>query len=307
MYRTANRAVNWTAISPDLTDGPVPGFSAFATITTIDAAKTDSNTILVGTDDANAWVTTDRGTSWTNISAGLPNRWITRVRFDPTNHTIAYVTCSGYRVDSRLPHIFRTTDLGQSWADISSNLPEAPINVVLVDPQHTERLYVGTDVGAYFTTNTGAAWSPMGTGLPNAAVSDMQLHAPTRIVRAFTHGRSMWQINIDELTAVEVAQHKNLPVTFDLLQNYPNPFNPNTIIGYQLSREATVQLVVHDVSGKEVRTLVDGIIRAGQHSVSWNGTGQSGTVVSSGVYFCRLTVSDGATQEHRVRRMLLVK
>lgn len=303
MYRTTNRAQSWTAISGDLSNGLVPGFTAYATITTIDVAKTDSNVIMAGTDDGNVWVTTNGGANWIDIKAGLPNRWITRVRFDPTDHNIAYVTLSGYRIDSPLPHIFRTTNLGGSWQDISSNLPEAPINVVLVDPQYTNRLYVGTDVGCYFTTNTGATWQTMGSNLPNAAVSDMQLHAPTRIARAFTHGRSMWEINLDDLVITNVTAQGVLPVRFSLGQSYPNPFNPSTTISYELSAQSTVALRVYDTSGRLVRTLVEGSISAGTYSVIWDGRNHSGDVVASGVYFCRLVVGN----EQRTRKMVLAR
>lgn len=296
LHRSTDRAASWTAISPDLTNGPVPGFSTYATITTIDVAKTDSNVIMVGTDDGNVWVTTNLGASWIDIKAGLPHRWITRVRFDPTNHNIAYVTLSGFRLDSPLPHIFRTTNLGQTWQDISSNLPEAPINVVLVDPLYPNRLYVGTDVGCFFTTNTGASWQAMGTGLPNSSVNDMQIHAPTRIALAFTHGRSMWELNLDDLTAV--AENREIPVRMELHQNYPNPFNPTTTISFTLSRSAFVTLRVFDVRGRTVATLVHDDLPAGNHRNVFDGAG-----LASGVYFYRLQAGEAA----QTRRMLLLK
>lgn len=298
LHKSINRAVSWVVISPDLSNGPVPGFTAYATITTIDVAKTDSNVIMVGTDDANVWVTTNGGANWVDIKAGLPNRWITRVRFDHTDHNIAYVTLSGFRLDSQLPHIFRTTNLGQTWQDISSNLPEAPINVVLVDPLHTNRLYVGTDVGCYFTTNTGASWQAMGTGLPNVAISDMQIHAPTRIALAFTHGRSMWEISLDELTGVETTRGGDVPVSFELGQNYPNPFNPATIIPYRLTRESHVRLSVYDAVGREVKTLIDERVSAGRYTISWDGRNAKGDAVSSGVYFYTMNI-EGVNKQSR--------
>lgn len=303
LYKTSDRAAHWTPVSPDLTNGPFPGFGAYATVTTIDVAPTDTNTIIVGTDDANIWVTTDAGSVWNKVSATLPNRWITRVRFDPTDRHIAYVTLSGYRVDSKLPHIFRTTDLGSHWQDISSNLPEAPVNVVLVDPRYPNRLYVGTDVGAYYTTDTGTSWSSMGTGLPNAAINDMQLHAGTRIVRAFTHGRSAWELNLDDLLVAEVAEREQEPFTFEVAQNYPNPFNPATTIEVKLSHSSAFDLTIYDVSGRRVRTLEYGKLSAGSHTLVWNGRNDSGHSVSSGVYLCRAR----AGKQTITRRMLLLR
>jgi photosystem II stability/assembly factor-like uncharacterized protein len=296
LHRSTNRAASWTAISPDLSNGPVPGFDAYATITTIDVAKPDSNVIMVGTDDANVWVTTDRGTNWIDIKSGLPNRWITRVRFDPTNHNIAYVTLSGFRLDIPLPHIFRTTNLGQTWQDISGNLPEAPINVVLVDPVYTDRLYVGTDVGCYYTTNTGASWQAMGTGLPNVAISDMQIHAPTRIALAFTHGRSMWEINLDELTTV--TENWEAPAQFELLQNYPNPFNASTRIRFDIQVSGFTSLKVFDILGREVATVVNEVKQPGSFEVRWEANG-----LASGVYLYRMEAGNSA----QTRRMLLIR
>ncbi|MFN0159309.1 MAG: FlgD immunoglobulin-like domain containing protein [Bacteroidota bacterium] len=301
MYRTTNRAVSWVTISADLSKGPVSGFTAYATITTIDAATTDSNVVMAGTDDGNVWVTTNGGANWLKVSDSLPNRWVTRVRFDPTNHMIAYVTHSGYRIDSPLPYISRTSDLGASWQDISGNLPEAPINVVLVDPQHTDRLYIGTDVGCYFTTNTGATWQAMGSGFPNVAISDMQLHATTRIARAFTHGRSMWEIGLDQLT--DIAETQTRPLEFTLSQNYPNPFNPSTAIPFALTRSSHTRLLIYDAAGRSVATLVDDVLPAGEHSVSWNARTSAGMPVSSGVYFYRLTVQG----RHEIKKMILMR
>jgi hypothetical protein len=226
------------------------------------------------------------------------------VRFDPTDRNIAYVTCSGFRFDVMLPHVFRTTNLGASWQDISGNLPEAPVTVILVDPQYTDRLYVGTDVGCFFTTNTGASWLPMGTGLPNVAVSDMQLHQPTRIARAFTHGRSAWQISLDSLVTTDVAEHTAPPTDFTLAQNFPNPFNPATTIPFSISRSAEVHLGVFDAAGREVKILVREQVPSGTHSVTWDGRDDTGKDVSSGVYFSRLLVNGGRQQ---MRKMLLLK
>ena len=211
---------------------------------------------------------------------------------------------SGYRIDSYLPHIFRTTNLGATWQDISSNLPEAPIDVVVVDPQYPGRLYIGTDVGAFFSTNTGQTWSPMGTGLPNVVIDDMRLHQPTRIIRAFTHGRSMWQLSIDSLVTTGVSEQAHLPTGFSLAQNYPNPFNPSTTIVFSTSRQDRVQLTIYDGEGKEVRTLVNSQISPGTHTILWDGHNSEGNPVGSGVYYCRILVG-GAGQ--LTKRMVLLR
>ena len=86
-------------ISPDLTDGPGSGGLIFGTLTAIDIAPSDPNTIYAGSDDGNVHVTTNGGASWTEIDAGLPVRYIKRVTADPFDDAIAYVAISGYNQD----------------------------------------------------------------------------------------------------------------------------------------------------------------------------------------------------------------
>jgi len=80
VYKTTNAAANWTAISPDLSNGPHSGNLTFGTITTIDVSTNDSNLIYAGTDDGNVWGTQDGGNNWNLLSASLPNRWVTKVK-----------------------------------------------------------------------------------------------------------------------------------------------------------------------------------------------------------------------------------
>ena len=75
---------------------------------------------------------------------------------------IAYVTLSGFRYDEYLPHVFRTTNAGISWIDISSNLPDAPVNDIIVDPESSQKLYVGTDVGVFASDSLGNTWNYLG-------------------------------------------------------------------------------------------------------------------------------------------------
>jgi photosystem II stability/assembly factor-like uncharacterized protein len=303
LYRTTDRAVTWKAISPDLSNGYVPRFGGYATITTIDAAPSDSATILAGTDDGNVWVTTDRGLGWRKISGTLPNRWITRVRFDHNRRNTAYVTLSGYKIESKLSHVFRTTDLGESWQDISGNLPEAPVNVILVDPVYPERLYVGTDVGAFYTADTGITWNAMGIGLPRSSINDMDLHPGSRIVRAFTHGRSAWELDLDELLTTPVADHEQLASRFHLSSNYPNPFNPSTTLDISLPGQADLTVTIYDLQGRAIWERDYPRLSAGTHRFEWNGTNGMGVPVASGIYLCRVRAEGNA----ETRRVVLVR
>jgi PKD repeat protein len=94
-----------------------------------------------------------------------------------------------------------------------------------------------------------------------------------------------------------------LPDDYSLSQNYPNPFNPSTSIRFNLPVSEHVELVVYNLVGQRVATLVDGVMAIGSHEVEWNGADDSGTRVASGVYLYRLN-SASFTQ---TKKMTLMK
>ena len=98
-----------------------------------------------------------------------------------------------------------------------------------------------------------------------------------------------------------------VPLAFALYPNMPNPFNPETMIRFSLPQESVVRLEVFDVVGQRVRTLVAKRLPIGAHQALWDGRGESGEQVSSGVYFCRLQAQHEAGEFGQVRRMLLLK
>lgn len=300
VYRTTNAAANWTAISPDLTNGNQP---RLGTVTTIDVSKTNPNMIIAGTDDANVWITSNSGTNWTKVSATLPYRWITRVAIDPLNENISYVTFNGLKWRDPQPHIFRTTNKGQTWSDISNNLPDAPVNAFAIDPLRTNVLFAGSDVGCYYSTNTGQSWQFLGSGLPMVSVYDMKIHPTAYYLAIGTHGRSMYKIDLN--TIIGINSNEQLTASdYKLEQNFPNPFNPETTIKYSVSRKSFVQIKVYDISGKLINSLVAKELSAGSYSSVWNGKDITGNNVSSGIYFYNMTI-DGSKSVSR--KMLLIK
>ncbi len=300
VYRTTNAAANWTAISPDLTNGNQP---RLGTVTTIDVSKTNPNMIIAGTDDANVWITSNSGTNWTKVSATLPYRWITRVAIDPLNENISYVTFNGLKWRDPQPHIFRTTNKGQTWSDISNNLPDAPVNAFAIDPLRTNVLFAGSDVGCYYSTNTGQSWQFLGSGLPMVSVYDMKIHPTAYYLAIGTHGRSMYKIDLN--TIIGINSNDQLSASdYKLEQNFPNPFNPETTIKYSVSRKSFVQIKVYDISGRLINSLVAKALSAGSYSAVWNGKDITGNNVSSGIYFYNMIIDGGKSVS---RKMLLIK
>jgi len=198
LWVTNNGGYSWTAISEDLTDGPGAGNLTYGTITTIDVSPILSSVIYVGTDDGNVWVSQNSGDDWTNISGSLPNRWVTRVTADLHEAGTAYVTLSGYAENEYLPHIYRTVDYGANWIPIHGNLPDVPVNDIIPDPDFDSTLYIGTDVGVFYSVNLGQEWIPLYSGMPSfIPVTDIAFHAATRTLVAGTYGRSMYKMVIN--------------------------------------------------------------------------------------------------------------
>jgi hypothetical protein len=97
---------------------------------------------------------------------------------------------------------------------------------------------------------------------------------------------------IDTLNAVLV------PVTYSVSQNYPNPFNPTTTIEYTLPQQSYVKMIVYDLMGREVATLVDGFRNVGRYSVVWNASR-----CASGIYFCKMTMGEYRS----IKKLLFIK
>ncbi|MGA9116344.1 MAG: FlgD immunoglobulin-like domain containing protein, partial [Bacteroidota bacterium] len=106
---------------------------------------------------------------------------------------------------------------------------------------------------------------------------------------------------------VRAGSGEGVPLTYGLMQNYPNPFNPVTTVRFALPVESRVGVEVYNLLGQRVRTLVRGDMKAGYHGVEWNGRGEDGGPVGSGVYFVRMEASgrDGRSFSGVMKMMLL--
>ena len=204
VWKTTSGGNNWLPISSDLTNGD--DGSSYHTITTLAVSPHFSEFILAGTDDAHIHLTVDGGNNWSEISAIIPDRWITRVAFDPFHENTIYVTLSGFRWDEPLSHVFRSTDLGENWESISSNLPELPVNCIVLDPEEEGHIYIGTDAGIFYTSNGGEYWQSFSLNLPTVPVIDLKIHNPTRTLIAGTYGMSAHSLALDQYLSGDVNQ-----------------------------------------------------------------------------------------------------
>src|SRR5262249_10541079 len=119
---------------------------------------------------------------------------------DPTNRDTAYVVRSQFGGSQ----VFKTTNAGQSWTDITFDLPNYPTWKIVLDPRNNN-LYVGTDEGVYQLQQQSATapthWQHFGTGLPNVQVRDMELNLTTNTLLAGTYGRGVWRTFLDDSRA----------------------------------------------------------------------------------------------------------
>src|SRR5207247_730713 len=130
------------------------------------------------------------------IDTKMPARPVTQFAVDPSNYRIAYVAYASF--DAATPktpgHVFKTTDGGNSWVNVTGNLPDSPVNSVILDPSYANTLYVGTDVGPFVTYNGGANWFPLGSGFPLVTIWQLDLDPSHRVLAAGTHGRGAWRV-----------------------------------------------------------------------------------------------------------------
>jgi uncharacterized repeat protein (TIGR01451 family) len=217
LYRTDNAKaasagdVLWKAISPDLTSGctgPAPNGARNCTLSAIGVGG--GQAVYTGSLDGYVYVSTDAqvnaNPTWTRVgvhSAGLgdkhslPNRPVAWIAVDRSNYRTAYLAYNGYGAATphQTGHVYKTTDAGASWTDISGNLPDIPVNSIVLDPSYPNTLYAATDIGPVVTYNGGASWSALGTGFPTVAVDQIDLDPSHGTLAAGTHGRGAWKIN----------------------------------------------------------------------------------------------------------------
>ena len=216
LYRTDNRADTWAAASPSVKDtqrcwSGTPGSSGSACatggyFTTVALAPSNTDVVYAGALNGDIWVSTNRGSTWRSTAgttvAPLPVRPVTQIQVDPANPLIAYATYSGFNSAGQgNGHVFKTSDGGQVWTDLSAALPDIPANTVLIDPDSAtgsspRAIYVGTDIGIYKLVDASpTTWQPFGNGMPFVPVTHIIYNGTTRQLVAATYGRGIWAIS----------------------------------------------------------------------------------------------------------------
>ncbi len=207
----------------------------------------------------------------------------------PLERATAYVT---FAVPC-LPKVVRTTDMGDTWEDLSgfsdlgscestNGFPDAKVWDIEVFPDTPQVIWAATDLGIFESRDDGETWAYLDSGLP--AVSVWRIRIVGDEVVLATHGRGIWALNLNQVQKTDRANTASeLPDSFELLSNYPNPFNPSTTVSFRVAAESHIRVSVFDMLGRKVATLTDQPYTGGTHQVQWDAS-----AMASGQYIYRM-------------------
>jgi hypothetical protein len=157
----------------------------------------DVDTVLVGLTDGRVLRSRFAAGSWGTLTALTTPRagaWVSDLHATAGGGGRIWATYSVFGTGQR---VFRSDNGGTTWTDVSAGLPQLPINAVIVDDGNANRVWVGADLGVYQTLDAGGSWTDYSNGLPNAYIGDLIFHAHSRVLRAATRNRGVWEIPVD--------------------------------------------------------------------------------------------------------------
>ena len=312
VFKSTDFGKNWTAISGDLTTGNKerlkdaggPVFTEntsaeyYETIISLAESPLQPGMLWAGSDDGNLQMTTDGGKNWTLLTKNfkkLPDdSAVSHVEPSRTNAGTAYVAFDRHKLDDYKPYVFKTTDSGKNFFDISGNLPEkAYVHVVREDPKNSSLLYAGTEIGLYASWDGGKNWLELNMkNFPRVAVHDILIHPRDNDLIVATHGRSLWVF--DDAAVIQQVNSNVLQSAGHLFEARPayrystrmtrygvgdkifrgqNPPN-GAIITYYLKEKADektqVKMQIFDATGKMVVEYKNLSKEKGINRTAWN-------------------------------------
>ncbi len=232
LYKTTNQGNSWSSISPRLTGD---------LLRNVAVAPSDPNTIYVATYDT-LFFTTNGGSNWFFVPAGISNAKISYITVDPTNSQRVYVTLSGYSAGNK---VYVSPDNGANWFNYSGSLPNVPVNCIVYQEGTNEALYVGTDVGVFYTDGTLADWIPYQTGLPNVVVTELEISYNNNKLWAATFGRGLWNSDLYSASVGVEDYHLSSEISV-----FPNPNNGQFTV--KVPDQTTYDVAVYDMLGERV-------------------------------------------------------
>ena len=236
VMKSTDRGQSWQEISPDLTKAidrselqimgvgedqmmsRHDGTSSYGNITAISESPLDANLLYVGTDDGNFQVTRDGGVTWDNVLSrirDLPERtYVTRIVASRFDEGTVFATFDGHRNDDFQAYGYGSENYGQRWRAITTGLPEWSVNAFAEHPRTPNLLFVGNEVGVYFSIDRGEQWVRLKNNLPTVPVDDIVVHPRENDLVLGTHGRGIWIMSditpLEQLSAEVLASTAHL-------------------------------------------------------------------------------------------------
>ncbi|QJP33355.1 glycosyl hydrolase [Nonlabens sp. Ci31] len=228
LLRTRDKGVNWEEVSPDLSNnekdkqgkggGPYTneavGAENYGTLAYVVESPYEKGVIWTATDDGVVQLTKDGGTTWVNVTPkNLPETLINSIEVSPHDKATAYIATTRFKFNDYTPGIYKTTNYGKSWTNISSGIPTgAYTRVVREDTKQKDLLFAGTELGMYISWNGGKKWQAFQLNLPITPITDLKVSHDDLVIA--TMGRSFWIL--DDLSLIR--QFKGEETSFALFQ-----------------------------------------------------------------------------------------
>ena len=303
VFRLTDRGRNWDIISPDLTrqnpanPEPDTGYTSYHSLHSIAESPRDRNVLWAGANDGLVWITQDGGKTWRNVTANIPDAapqrcFVAEIEASNFDARTAYIAFDCHQRNDYKPYVYKTTDAGATFTNISGDLPtDAGSWVVREDNSNPRLLYVGNERGLYVSNQGGMQWLRLKNNLPTVSIRDFDINPQARELAVGTFGRSMYILDlipIQELTdSVAVAEAHLFTVRDARLfqqtntyESYADKFfaasNPPTgaQISYYLKtdqgRDVTLTIRRAGAPDDDVVQTITGSGRAGIQTVTWD-------------------------------------
>lgn len=240
LFRSDDMGDSWVRISPDLsTNDPKKqrqkdsggltidnsGAENHCTIYAIAESPKNADVLWVGTDDGNLQVSSDGGTSWSNVAGNIPglppHTWVAQIEAGRFDAQTAFVAFDGHRSGDTKTYVYKTTDLGKTWTLLSSKQVEGYAFCVRQDLVNPDLLFLGTEYGLYVSVDGGTNWGRFSANLPKVAVHDLVIHPRDHALVIATHGRGI--AILDDITPLR-------QLSPDVLKKPFHFFEPSTFM-----------------------------------------------------------------------------
>jgi hypothetical protein len=198
VWQSTDSGHHWAAVSSVVDPSAscsVPSDTGCIPLSALAVAPSRDTTLYAGDNAGNVSVSVNGGVNWTRVTSPCAacDMPIASLAVDPTSAQTVYASIGGYLGLSG-HHIFRSTNGGLTWTDMSVSLPDAPVMSVIVDPNNARFIVAGSDVGVFASEDAGATWGGLGAGLPHVAVNQVFFTHTGDHLCAATVGRGMWEI-----------------------------------------------------------------------------------------------------------------